>query len=354
MENGLVNVANGLPAEEFETYVACLDRGGAFVPRLPRPENVFVLGKPAGFSPATVVRLARLIRRLRPHVIHSHNSGPLIYAALATGGGWWRPLLQGEHGQLTAAEQAPRRLATRRLLYRACACVHTVSEGLQEHLREQGLRARRMVSIINGVDVARFQPGDRAAVRAQLGLPAGGLVLGMVGRFCRNKRHDLLLSAFERVRARIPSATLLVVGEGGPDREAIQAAYERSPARSGIVLAGFQADPRRHYQAMDLLVAPSSHEGLSNVVLEAMASGVPVLAHAACGNREVITNGVDGFMGEFATPAELAERLFTLLADPAGLTTAGTRARRKIEERFSLARMVADYAREYRLLAAPG
>ncbi len=351
MENGIVNVASLLDPAEFEIFVCCLERRGGFAERLPNPENVFVLGKRPGFSIRTVGQLMGLVQRLKIDVLHSHNLGPMIYGGLATGWGRWRPLLQGEHGQLSAENLTPRRMRLRRLFYSACARVQTVSHGLRQHLINHGFSGKKMVAIVNGVDTQRFAPASRASARQALGLSPAGPILGIVGRLCVKKRHLELIDAFGRFRRQAPAAQLLIVGGDGPDREKICQYARQHEAAAGICLAGFQSNPAPYYQAMDLLVAPSLIEGLSNVVLEAMACGVPVLAHDACGNSEVIQTGVDGFVEPIDGVEALYRSISNIFDCPEQLLEIGQRARQTAVDRFSLATMVDGYAQIYREIA---
>jgi len=142
-----------------------------------------------------------------------------------------------------------------------------------------------------------------------------------------------------------------VVGGGGPDEAQVLRQARSNPAADRIHLLGMQPDVRPFYQAMDLLVAPSVYEGLSNVVLEAMSCGVPVLTHTACGNAEVVRDGVDGFVCDLSTVEQLEGKLREVLADPRHLERMGGLARQNVVERFSLAAMVREYAAVYRRLA---
>ena len=205
--------------------------------------------------------------------------------------------------------------------------------------------------IFNGVDTERFQPVERAAVRAQLGLPPQGRFIGIVGRFDPNKKHLLLIEAFNQVAARLPDARLVIVGDKGAEKDKIHAAVQASPVRDRIHLAGFQSNPTPWYQAFDLLAAPSIFEGLSNAVLEAMACGVPCLAHTACGNAEVITSGSDGFLAALDSAELLAAELHRVSANPSELAAVGQRARARVMRDFSLDAMVRNYARIYREVA---
>ena len=350
MENGLVNVATGLSPEEFETHVCCLEYAGRFVRRLPEPGNVHVLEKARGLSVRTAWRLARLIRRIDPDVIHSHNYGPMFYSVLATGVGLSRPILQGEHGQLPPDQLIPRVLAQRRLLYRACRKIVTVSESLRQHLLDLRMPGERMTAIVNGVDTVRFQPGDRQAARRTIGLPENVIVLGIIGRVNAAKRHAALVEAVIELAKNHP-VHLLIVGDGGDEYQRIRRIARESPASANIHFAGYQPDTVPFYQALDLLVSPSLHEGLSNVILEAMACGVPSLCHNACGNTEAVTHGVDGWVADLGSMDKIRDELKLIVATRDQLIRFGNKARSKAEKAFSIDRMVEEYAAAYRELA---
>ena len=350
MENGLVNVARRLNREEFQVHACCLERGGDFIQRLPEPANVTVLNKPPGFSFRTVGALAKTIARIKPDVVHSHNLGPLIYSGLATGLGLSRPLLHGEHG-LPVDQRSPKTLRQRRNFYRCCRRVHTVSYGLRENLIELGMPASKIVTIQNGVDTERFAPGSPQKAREEIGLPHEGPVIGIVGRFDLLKRHSELIEAFARLPEQFCTAQLLIVGEGGSEWERVKKEARASVVRERIHMVGFQSEPRPYYQAMDLLVVPSLVEGLSNVVLEAMACGIPALAHQACGNAEMIRNGEDGVVANLESAENLQREIARVLAQRAHLLEMGAAARQNVLERFSMRRMVENYELVYRELA---
>ena len=113
-------------------------------------------------------------------------------------------------------------------------------------------------------------------------------MIGIVARFGSFKRHAALVQAFEKVASSHADLRLLMVGEGGPEKEAVAKQVTASPLASRIVMAGYQSDPVPWYQSMDALIVPSSNEGLSNATLEAMACGVPVLTNDICGARELL------------------------------------------------------------------
>ncbi|WAC19625.1 glycosyltransferase [Luteolibacter sp. SL250] len=355
MENGVVNISNRLDPLKFATTIACLERVGDFARRLREDVKVICFDKPPGFRFSVTPQLARAIRSVGADVLHTHNLGPLIYGTLGnilTGGR--SVLLQGEHGQMRPDEMTPKRRWLRKAGYSACGAVHTVSAGLRTDLIDHGFSGEKIRVIINGVDCERFSPAapeERASLREGWKLEKDSVVLGIVGRFAAFKRHTRLIEAFERLSPAQPRLRLLIVGDHGTAREAILRKIEESPVKDKIVWAGYQSDPVDFYKMMDLLVVPSDCEGLSNVMLEAMACAVPCLAHPACGANEVVVDGVNGFLREMATPEALASVLGGIASDLPLLAELGAGARSTAEQRFSLASMVNGYARLYEELA---
>jgi glycosyltransferase involved in cell wall biosynthesis len=353
MENGIVNLARGLESRGFEMHVACLERRGAFADRLPSSSHVTVLGKQEGFSPVAAWELAACLTRMRPHVVHSHNLGALIYSGLASCGGRRCALIQGEHSQLTAEEKYPRRLRQRRWFYRGCRAIHTVSDAVRVELIATGFPADKICALANGVDTRRYSPGDRAAARQALSIPADAVCFGIVGRFGRYKGHLRLLDAFERVAARFSTAHLLIAGGGGPEEGAVTERVRTAGFRERIHFLGFQPDPRNSYHALDFLAVPSTNEGMSNVVLEAMSCGVPPLVQQGSGHEQVITPEVDGWIANLDSTESLTAQLSHLIANSGRLTVCGTNARKKVEAHFSLDSMLDAYERLYRACAPP-
>ncbi len=350
MENGIVNIAQRIDPEKFDVHCCCLERPGAFVERLPDRSKVHVLGKQAGFSMKAVFQLAQLISRLRPDVLHSHNLGPLIYSGLGSGFGITTPVIQGEHSLLTKEECSPRRLRQRHWLYRACREVHTVSTQLRDQLLQLKFQGKKISVIINGVDTERFVSGDSTEARKKIGpgqIPSSAFVFGIVGRFGAFKRHAALINAFNIIAREKPDAHLLIVGDGGPEKDRVRAQAAASPVANRIHLVGFQQDVRPYYQAMNALIVPSENEGMSNAVLEGMACGLPVLAHDICGNSEIITPGVDGWIANLQTEDKLAHELKNVLAVGPGLVKMKEMARAKVRDKFSMRSMVEQYAALY-------
>ena len=347
MENGVCNLAIGLRAQNIETHIACLEHRGAFSERLPEQSLVTTLGKKNGFSLRAVWTLARTLRSVRPHVVHTHNLGPLIYASLATFGGKMYPILHGEHALLADWERKPNRIRQRRILYRSCRSIHTVSQAQVAELIPIAGSQDRIHAIANGVDTDQFQPGDRSIARKKLGLPLDATIVGLIGRFGAFKRHDVLLSAFEELAKDEASIHLLLIGSGGSEEQRIRALADASSFRSRIHFTGFMADPTVGYHALDLLAIPSINEGMSNAALEAMSCEVPVIANIDCGHEQIITHGKDGIITDITTSSLLKIAIESVLASPKVMVQLRLNARATIFERFTLTRMLSEYAALY-------
>lgn len=347
MEAQLVSLMNRLDPAAFQFHVVCLRHEGVHAARLREGIQVTALRKAEGFQWKVVKQMQALLHD-GYDLVHTHNWAPLVYAALATRGGRSVPIFHGEHAQLNASERGWKKLWLRKLLYRACAGVHTVSAGQRQELLAGGLTHHRLLALINGVDTQRFHPAAREEARRKVQLPEEGRVIGIVARFGSFKRHAALVQAFEKVASSCADLRLLMVGEGGPEKEAVAKQVAASPVSSRIIMAGYQSDPVPWYQAMDALIVPSSNEGLSNATLEAMACGVPVLTNDICGARELLGNDEGGWVRDLGTVDKLSGELQMLLSFPADRwQEQGSRGRARAESVFSWDGMARAYAQAF-------
>lgn len=358
MENGVVNLINGLPPEFAEHIVVALTEvDAAFARRVRRTDTRFIaLDRPPGQTARIFPRLYRLVRELQPTIFHTRNVGTLETQLVA----WWAGVpvrLHGEHGwDVADLIGTNRRLHRLRRLMRPF--VHrqiALSAPTHRYLAQRvGVPADRISEICNGVDVNRFAPAsDRAALRIRLTLPgtsADTFLVGAVGRLAAVKNLPLLLRAFALARTRSDgfrhSARLVLVGDG-PERRALAGLIEELALESCCHLAGARDDVPQWLQALDLLCLPSLAEGISNAILEAMASGVPVVATDVGGNAELIRNGMTGWLVPSQDVEALTTRLLAGFADRSTLVRAGAAARQLAVTQFSLERMISTYHQVY-------
>jgi sugar transferase (PEP-CTERM/EpsH1 system associated) len=301
-------------------------------------------------------RLARLMRAWRPHIVHSRNWGTIeaIPAARLAG----VPVaIHSEHGyeiEMLAGLPTRRRLF-RRAAYGMADAVFAVTRELRDyHARQAWLRPDRIGVIYNGVDTRRFapRPEEHVRIREALGVPAGRFVVGTVGRMVPIKDHPTLLRAAEIMAHGGADVHVLLVG-AGPELERNQQIVKASGVLSGrVTFTGASGDVPNLLQSMDAFALPSISEGMSNTLLEAMATGLPVIATAVGGNPEIIEEDRCGTLFRPGDAESLAAHLAQLAGSEEFRRERGAAARRRAEERFSLKRMLEDYSEMYRTLAA--
>ncbi len=208
----------------------------------------------------------------------------------------------------------------------------TISREIDEELAAEGIDAARCRYLPNGVDTSIYKPvsqKQKSEIRAALGLPQGYLCL-YSGRLAPEKGLETLLQAWQAVSARHPQAHLLLLGSG-PMQAALQAA-----AGERVIFGGFVPDPCLYDQAADLFVLPSKTEGLSNAMLEAMSSGLPVLATRVGAAGELNADGRNGRLVAPGNADELTEGLDFFLSDPQAGRRMGANGRKFVQANYSL------------------
>jgi glycosyltransferase involved in cell wall biosynthesis len=187
----------------------------------------------------------------------------------------------------------------------------------------------------NGVDVERFSPGP-SEVRDRLGLPRGVPVLGFVGRLTRDKGLPELIEAFDTILKAEPEAHLLLVGWFDASEDALSAGLRtRIESHPHIHCTGFVADTAPYYRAMDVMVLPSWREGFPNVVLEAAATGIPVVTTISTGSRDSVVPEVTGLLIPPGYPEAISEAVLKLLRNPERRRRMGQAARAWVLENFA-------------------
>jgi sugar transferase (PEP-CTERM/EpsH1 system associated) len=355
LENGLVNLINRIPAERFRHVIVSLTDYSAFRQRIQRSDvPVFSLNKPPGNSPVTLVRLWRLLNRLRPDIVHTRNLAALeatLPAALAG----VRVRIHGEHGRDVDDLDGTntRRQIVRRLYKPFVHQYIALSHDLASYLRHKiGVPPSRIAQIYNGVDSALFHPaGEDGDVvpRPNFSGP-GHFVIGTVGRMQDVKDPLTLARAFVRLMQAMPRAEqrlrLVMIGDG-PLRERVRMLLAEAGVDEFAWLPGNRNDVARIMRSFDLFVLPSLAEGISNTILEAMASGLPVLATAVGGNPELIQAGVTGTLVPRDDPESMARAMRTYAESTELCRRQGMEARRTIERKFGMEAMVDAYMAIY-------
>jgi len=359
LENGVVNLINRLPHEAWRhDVVALTDISPEFCSRVTRSDVEYVaLGKPAGHLVGLYPRLFRLFRELRPAIVHTRNMAALEAVVPAWAAGV--PVrVHGEHGWDTAdLDGSSSRLRWVRRAYSPFVTGYVaLSQHLEEYLEQRvGIRQEHITQLYNGADTAQFVPRASSSARvADCPFRDADLwLVGTVGRMQAVKDPLNLARAFARAIERDPPARarlrLVMVGDG-PLRPEVERLLTGAGLRELAWLPGERSDVPEIMRSLDCFVLPSLAEGISNTILEAMASALTVIATRVGGNAELVEEGLTGRLVPPADSEALATRILDYLHHPDVLRRHGKAGRNRVERRFSLDRMVADYDRLYRRL----
>jgi glycosyltransferase involved in cell wall biosynthesis len=338
----VLNLARCVDRSRFELAVCSMEGDGDLGEQFRRLGfETFFLDRRKGLDPTLTPKLARLIRRERVDVVHTHNVAPWLYSAPAArlSGA---DLCHTEHSTLlpgqTALMRAERVLG---LLTKAVIC--DGEQVRRQLVDDQRLSPRNVVTIYNGVDTELYgRPVDAAAGRRALGLSGEAPVVGTVARLQPVKDQVTLLEAFSAVAARLPAARLVLVGEG-PARPALERRAAFPDLAGRVLFLGRRTDVATLLPLFDLFVLSSLSEGLPLTLLEAMAAGLACVSTAVGAISEVILQESTGLLVPARDPAALAQALERLLRDEARRRTMGQAGRARARALFDLKVMTRRY-----------
>lgn len=351
LENGLVNLINHMPPGAYRHAVVCLKGHSPFRNRLTRDDvEVIDLRKRPGMDLMWYADLWSVLRRLRPAIVHTRNLGTLEAQAVAFAAGV-DGRVHGEHGRdvLDLDGTNPKHRLLRRVLDPCVGRYIAVNADLERWLIDVvGVPGRKVTAIYNGVDTARFRP--RLGSERPGPAPAGAFVIGTVGRMAAVKDQTMLVRAFLHLLRGDGSLRhrlrLVLVGEG-PLRRECEALLEAEGAADLCWMPGDRDDIPDILRSIDLFVLPSLAEGTSNTILEAMASGLPVVAFDVGGNRDLVIPGVTGTLVPARNHVTLAAALRSYIDQPLRAEQHGARARQRVVSNFGLSGMVDAYVGVY-------
>ncbi len=305
--------------------------------------NVVHLRKRPGFDVSLILALRRLFRDRGATVVHTHNPQPLIYGGPAARTSR-AALVHTKHGVNPGSD---RRLWMKRgagLLVDAFVAVSEPTAAVARETHE--CRPSRLRVIPNGIDLSRFRADAeaRAAVRAELRIPADAFVVGTVGRLVPEKGHAFLLRAVGPLLG--PDMHVVIAGDG-PEAERTAEVARGLQAPSSVHLVGARRDIPRLLAAMDLFTLSSVREGLPLVIPEAMATELPVVATAVGGIPQVVVEGETGTLVDYGDEPALREAVSQLAADRERAAAFGRAGSRRALALYSSQRMVNDYLALY-------
>lgn len=354
LENGIVNLINEMPADTYRHAVVALTEITHFRHRITRKDVEFVaLEKPPGHGFWLYPKLYRLFKQLKPAIVHTRNLAALEAAVPAWAAGV--PVrIHGEHGRdVGDFDGSNLRYQRLRRLYRPFVTYYlALSRDLADYLKHRiRIPEVKVAQVYNGVDSRRFRPAD--GHQPIPGCPFAGpdqWLVGTVGRMQTVKDQVTLARAFVRAIELAPAlgATLRLVLVGdGPLRAEANGVLEAAGLAQLAWLPGERSDIPEIMRGLHCFVLPSRAEGISNTILEAMASALPVIATDVGGNAELVTAGLTGELVAAADPEAMAHAILRLAKAPDAARRMGKLGRSRVEEMFSLDAMVARYASIY-------
>lgn len=352
LENGIVNLVNRMAGDKYRHVIISLTGISDIVQRIRNKEVVcHALGKKEGIDPMVHFRLWRILVKIKPDIVHTRNLGTLdcqlaAFLALVP------QRIHGEHGRdLNDIEgREPKYVFLRRVFRPMVKRYVALSQDIERWLRIQiKVPKQKIMQIYNGVDTDKFFPGTARSAGAQNERDC--FTIGAVGRLQGEKDQLTLVKAFRKVldhaqQSNTRRVRLVIVGDG-PLRNDIEHLVKKTEISEKIEMTGSRDDVAEIMRGFDLFVLPSLTEGISNTILEAMATGLPVVATNVGGNPELVLENETGLLVPAADEDALAAAIITYLDSPDFLKRHGERARNRVLEKFSLETMVKGYERLY-------
>lgn len=355
LENGLVNLINRIPPDQYRHAIIAMTEYTDFAKRLSNPGvDLYAIHKKEGKDWGAYFRLWRLLRSLRPDVVHSRNLATIEAAAVAALARVpYR--VHGEHGRDVQDIDGSNRkyLWLRRLCQPFIHRYIALSRDLESWLKQiVGVPALKVTQLYNGVDCQRFAPevqSDDGPVNESF-FAGNSIAIGTAGRMMTVKNQPGLVKAFILLLQQLPDMRhrlrLVLIGDG-PLRKVCEEMISSAGIGEQCWLAGSRDDVPRLLRQLDLFVLPSLAEGVSNTILEAMASGLPVVATRVGGNVELVVEGETGMLVPADDPRGMATAMAEYITRPSLMQAHGAAGRSRVVAEFSMDKMVSGYLEVY-------
>ncbi|MCF7970303.1 MAG: TIGR03088 family PEP-CTERM/XrtA system glycosyltransferase [Methylococcaceae bacterium] len=362
LENGLINLINNMPADKYRHIIICLKGSTQFRERLKRKDvQIIDLQKKDGQDWGSFIRFYRILKQYKINIIHTRNLAAIEYQVPAFLAGV-KFRVHSEHGWDTFDPEGNNKKYQylRRLLSPLIKVFIPLSLHLQDYLVEKvKIPKYKIQRICNGVDITKFYPEKVKQLVFDCPLPFDkkNIYIGTVGRMHGVKDQITLVTAFiTLMQARqefIGQVYLLLIGDGSLRQEAIDL-LEKHHLLQYAWLPGEREDIADIMRSLDIFVLPSQAEGISNTILEAMATGLPVIATAVGGNPELVMSGETGLLVPSSDPDAMAQAMLSLLMDKDKRQKLSENSHQRVIDNFSIQAMVTKYTEVYDSLGLKG
>jgi len=317
--------------------------------------EIAVIGRKHSIDFNRLLQLYRLLKREKPIIVHTFMHSANTYGRIAAKLAGVPIIIASERG-FNFLDRSWIRIQIDRLLAKFSQQLVTNSKELKQSIvKFHRINQEKVITIYNGIDVLRFDfKINVTAQKRELKLNLTSPTVGIVARLTPVKNHACFLQAARKVLGRFPNTKFLIVGDGEL-REALESMAEGLELSDNVIFTGSRSDVPQLLSILDVSVLCSFSEGMPNAVLESMASGKPVVVTDVGGCSEIVKDGEDGFLVASDNPHALAEKIKRLLVDRDAAKAMGRTGRKRIEEQFTIGKMVKNYEQLYaNLLQAKG
>ena len=357
-ERQFLYAANGLDRSRFAVDVACMSREGPLMSSLSPDVQVHTYPVHGSFyscrSILSQLRLTKDIRKRQFDLVHTYGWYPNVFAIPASSLAF-RPSIIASIRD-AGAYMTNTKIQALKFVCRLADCVVANSSAGRNWLVEQGVNEQKIEVIRNGIILPRRpeRTSRLSPVRKEFGIPAGTPVCACVGRLVSGKGIDFYLRAARIVLERGRDVRFLMIGAGSSEvnyGSEVEMLAQQLKLDHRVIFTGQRQDVPQILRDVDIVVHPSLTEGLSNVILEAMAACIPVIATRVGGNPELVEDGRTGFLVPVEDAREIADAICRLLDEPNMAHAFGERARRRVADEFALDRMLGNTEALYLRLA---
>jgi glycosyltransferase involved in cell wall biosynthesis len=341
-ERQFVQLVQQMDQDRFDLHLRCFSTIGDFFPLI-AASGIPLEDLPIRrlYSPVTwlkMLQFARYLRWNRFQVVHSYGFYPNFFAVPAARLAGVPVIIASIRDTGDVLE--PNKRHIQKAMCRMATCVLANADAVRQQLVLDGYNARKLAVIRNGIDVSHLDRGVRDGnIRREFGIPEDAPIVAVMARLIMVKGIEYFLDAIPQILAKSPKTRFLIVGDG-PDRAELEAYAASKGCGKSVIFAGFRLDVPGILKNVSISVLPSLSEGLSNVLIEAMASGIPVVATAVGGTPEIVDDKITGLLVPPRNAASLAQAISCLLENPQVAARMGNAGRERIQRRFSMERAV--------------
>lgn len=355
LENGVVNICNNLDRDKFEPVICCLKSLGPMAERLKPDVKVFNLCYCEGKDLLRPLKLAKFFKKARPDIVHTHAWGQGSFEGIL--GAWLGGvpiIVNGEHGAFFTKKY---QIILQRFLAGLCKATLSVSQALKNKINETlGVPLRNIKVIVNGVDLDIFHGNYSTSEfikeiedSNKIKIDKYDFIIGCIGSLKPQKNQEMLLRAIAQINKNSPKRIIAIFVGSGIDLGKLRNFVNNHGLKNQVIFLGERKDISRILSAFNVLVSCSTAqwEGLSNVILEAMASGKAVISTRSVGSEEIIKSSENGFLINCNDVPALVNSITDLISDLNLLSKISHNAKKFIADSYSLIKMVNSYQRFY-------